>query len=409
MKVLYVTNYQGRAVVAQRGHRRNRTLGPSRKVELFVRGLLGAGHEVDVVSPATVAEDTLRWHPGFVEREAACGGAPVHYLGGWDLRRANLLVASGALRRFLATAARYDVVFLYNLEWYFLKPVVDFCARTGTPLTVEYEDDAVAIVGSRLRAWHERRGRRAIAEARLSVSGVVAVSPELLRQLGVENGVVIPGLVGEDTLALEIKAGPAGARPLRLVYTGGISHEKGPDLLVAAADRLGFPVEVDVVGNGRDLVQLRQQAARCASKVRIHGEVSRESLVEILGGADVAVNPHRMPPGRSGQIFPFKMVEYIGAGLPVVTSRLGEFPLPDRASLLEYDGDDAGSLADALVKARTRLGELRHGAVGARAWVTQEYSPSGAARKLERIFSAALARGTAGGGEDLQGRTGSSR
>ncbi|MBK9519328.1 MAG: glycosyltransferase family 4 protein [Anaeromyxobacter sp.] len=391
MKVLYVTNYQGSAVVAQRGHRRNRTLGPSKKIELFVRGLVARGHEVQVVSPATVSEDSLRWYPGFDVPEPECGGARVCYLPGLDLRRANLLVASQVLGRFLARVARFDVLFLYNLEWYFLRPVLAYCARTGTPLVVEYEDDALAPVGAQLQAWHVRRGRRAIAAARGAVTGVVAVSPELLRQLDVGNGVVIPGLIGDDSLALPIKAGPASQDPLRLIYTGGINREKGPDLLLEAADGLGFPVEVDVVGAGRDLVALRAQATRCRVPVRVHGEVGREALVNLLGRADVAVNPHRMPQGRRGQIFPFKMVEYIGAGLPVVTSRLGEFPLPDKGSLLEYDRDDAGSLAEALTGARERLEGLRTAAVKARAWVAAEYSPAGAAEKLERVFVAARA------------------
>lgn len=396
MKVLYITNYQGPAAVAQRGHRRNRTLGPSRKVEVFTRGLLGRGHEVEVVSAATVSEGTFRWHPAFECREPGCGAARVRYLAGLDVPRLNLLVAGHLLARDLARVERPDVAFLYNLEWYFLAPAAAWARRVGVPLVVEYEDDALIEVGTRFKGWHRRRGRRAIELARREVAGVVAVSPELARQLGHANSVVVPGLIDDDLLALPRLTGDGGPGPLRVVYAGGINHEKGPALLLQAMDRLDIEAELDVVGNGSDLASLREVAARTRRPVRVHGEVPRERMVELLGAADLAVNPRRMRPGMLGQIFPFKMVDYIGAGLPVVSSRLGEFPLAVKGSLVTYQGDDAASLAAALAEASRRLPELRREAARARAWVAEEYSAEAAGKKLETVFAAAI-RVTGGG------------
>jgi len=391
MKVLYITNYQGPAAVAQRGHRRNRTLGPSRKVEVFTRGLLGRGHQVEVVSAATVSECTFRWHPPFECREPGCGTAPVRYLAGLDLPRANLLVAGQLTARYLSRAERPDVAFLYNLEWYFLAPTMAWARRSGVPVVVEYEDDALIEVGTRFKGWHRRRGRRAIDLARREAAGVVAVSPELARQLGHANSIVIPGLVDDDLLDIPRARTSEAAGPLRIVYAGGINHEKGPALLVEAFGRLGISAELDVIGDGRDLAAVRQAAGRARQPVRVHGEVSRERLVELFTAADVAVNPRRMSKDMLGQIFPFKMVDYIGAGLPVVSSRLGEFPLAARGSLVTYEGDDAGALASALEDAGARLGVLRAAAVHARRWVAAEYSAEAAGRKLEEIFVAARA------------------
>src|SRR5258708_27457618 len=166
MKVLYVTNYQGAAIVRQRQILCNRALGPSRKVQLIAQGLLAQGYRVHIVSAGTAAEGTFRWFHGFEAGDEECGAARVTYLPGLDVRRVNLLVAAAALRCFFATAPSYDVVLLYNLEWYFLKPTVDFASKRGIPLVVEYEDDAVSDVGVRLKAWHMARGRRAIELAR---------------------------------------------------------------------------------------------------------------------------------------------------------------------------------------------------------------------------------------------------
>ncbi len=392
MRILYINNYQGRQVVAQRAHRRNRTLGPNRKVELFTRGLLDRGCHVHVLSAATVAEGTLRWHSGFETQEVECGRAAVTYLPALDMPRANLLVASGLLDRFLRRVHGYDIVFLYNLEWYFLRPTVEFARREGIPLVVEYEDDALSLVGARLARWHLARGRRAIDLAQRSASGVVAVSPELARQLGNENSVVIPGLVGDDLLGIH-RLDTQQSGSLALVYAGGIAMEKGPDILVKAVDRLPFPVTVDIVGTGKDLVAVRDLARRARARVTVHGEVDRNELVRLLARADVAVNAQRMTDGMVGQIFPFKVLEYIGAGLPVITSRVGEMPFGLRDTLVMYEEDTPEGLAEAIVRARNDMGRLRLAAVRARALVGAEYSSTGAGAKCDRVFRLAIDRG----------------
>jgi glycosyltransferase involved in cell wall biosynthesis len=391
VRVLYVTNYQGPAVVAQRGHTRNRILGPSRKVELLASALVVRGHSVDVVSPATVREGTARIYRGFECTEPGCGGARVRYLSGIDLPRANLLCVPFLLRKFYRHAPRYDAVVLYNLEWYFLRATEQYARATEAPLIVEYEDDACSVISARLTAWHRSRGARAIALARKSAAGVMAVSPELQRQLAIANSVVMPGIVGDDILSLPRRQAPLEGA-LRVVYAGGLNHEKGPDLLVQAIRDIDWAVEVDVVGAGPLLAQLRAVAASCLVPVRVHGEVSRAQLASILGRAHVAVNPHRMSQERLGQIFPFKVVEYLGAGLPVVSSRLGESPPELRgsmASVVMYESNEAGALRAALTEARARLGDLQAAAVAARATVAEEFSPAAAARKLEVLLVSA--------------------
>jgi glycosyltransferase involved in cell wall biosynthesis len=387
MRILYITNYQGPAVVAQRGQLRNRTLGPSRKVELFARGLLAKGHVVDIVSAGTVSEGTFLHYSGFKVQEPTCGGAWVSYLPGIDIPRINLLYASRMLARFLARVDDYDAVFLYNLEWYFLSPVLEHSSKVKCPVVVEYEDDAMTRIGARLACWHQARGSRAISAAKRRVAGVVAVSPELGRQLGHENTVVIPGLVGSELLSINREVSnvpPAG--PLRLIYTGGLTRPKGPGLLIEAANCISFPVELDIVGGGNELSALQEQALKSKWPVRVHGELPREQMVDLLRRSHIAVNPHRFEAGQLGQIFPFKIVEYVGSGIPVVSSRFGEFPLPTRDSFVIYADDSPQSLADAIGRARYVWPSLVEGARAARAWVEAEYSESAAAGKLENVL-----------------------
>ncbi len=388
MRILYICNYQGPRVVAQRGQRRNRALGAGRKVELLARGLGARGHEVHVVSAGTVRESTCRLFHGLSCVEPECGGARVSYLPAIDIPRANLLVASAMLRQFLASAEECDVVILYNLELYFVEPVIEFARARDLPLVIEYEDDALGDIGVRFQRWHEARGRKAIALARERCDGVVAVSPELGRQIGHANTVVISGVVGEDLLGIERTRGGRGLA--RVVYTGGIQPEKGADLLVAAAELVRRPIEIDIVGAGSALPDLRKQATQVSVPLRVHGEVARSTLVELLAQADLAVNPHRMTRDRPGQIFPFKVCEYLGAGLPVVSSRLGEIPGELRGALAMYCDDSPECLAQAIEGAVDDIPELAVAAAAARRWVAREYSDDAAARKVEAVLQTAL-------------------
>jgi glycosyltransferase involved in cell wall biosynthesis len=199
-------------------------------------------------------------------------------------------------------------------------------------------------------------------------------------------------LVGDDLLGIDSVRTPT-YRPLALVYAGGIAFEKGPDLLVRAAERLAFPVTVDIIGTGKDFAALRDLARSAKIPVTVHGEVDRTELCRLLSQADLAINPQRMTDQMRGQIFPFKMIEYLGAGLPVVTSRLGELPLGTQDALVTYEKNTPEGLAEGITRARDRLSTLSAAATRVRVWVREEYSSVGASAKCEGVFRIAIERG----------------
>jgi glycosyltransferase involved in cell wall biosynthesis len=250
--------------------------------------------------------------------------------------------------------------------------VADFARAQRVPLVIEYEDDALTDTGVTMQGRHRTRGQRASERARGEARGVSAVSPELARQIGLENTVVLHGVVGTDLLGIPRPGSPVA--PVRVVYTGGISREKGPNLLVAAADLVQRPIEMGVVGTGVDLPALRVQARNVETRVTVHGEVSRARLVEILASVHLAVNPHRMPAQRLGQIFPFKVLDYLGAGLPVVSLALGEHPAALDEAIVTYEGERPDLVAAAIRRAVDDMGPLSAAAGRAREWVANEYS-----------------------------------
>jgi len=143
-----------------------------------------------------------------------------------------------------------------------------------------------------------------------------------------------------DAAAMAPKETPGGG----VVYAGRLSAEKGVDTLVDAV--VGEPgLALDVAGDGPERDDLVARAAPAGDRIRFHGRLPADGVLELLRGAAVAAVPSRWY-----ENMPLAVLEAFGAGVPVVASGLGGLP-----ELIDpgVDGaivppDDPGALAAAL-------------------------------------------------------------
>jgi len=109
-----------------------------------------------------------------------------------------------------------------------------------------------------------------------------------------------------------------------LVYSGGMSHARGIDVLVRALARMPdvHAVLVPVPHPHPMTPGLRKLADELGVQHRLHvvPPVGQDALVHYLSGADVAIHP--MPGGSPNhdQALPNKLFEYLHARLPLVVS-----------------------------------------------------------------------------------------
>lgn len=144
---------------------------------------------------------------------------------------------------------------------------------------------------------------------------------------------------------------------LRIAFVGRMVAEKGPDVLIRAAQRLGRPdLEYLLVGSqgfARDaslspyedeLRRLADEAmAESGADIRFEPFVDRMALPAMLRSADVLVVPSRWaePSGLTA-------MEGLATGLPVIASRVGGLPdLVGSAGVL-VEPDDPAALAEAI-------------------------------------------------------------
>jgi glycosyltransferase involved in cell wall biosynthesis len=161
----------------------------------------------------------------------------------------------------------------------------------------------------------------------------------------------------------------------RIGWVGRITREKGPDVMVEAAGRLGdLPLGFSMLGAGRERGSLERRARDLGlgERLTFHGVVPAAG--RLMRAFDALVLSSRT------EGTPIVLLEALGAGVPVVTTAVGGVPdvvSPAEARLVAPD--DPAALANAIrevvtdpaaAASRARAGALRLAAAfGVEPWL----------------------------------------
>lgn len=146
--------------------------------------------------------------------------------------------------------------------------------------------------------------------------------PDIEREIDERVHVCYHGL---DLADFEYK--PAGRPPRRVLAVGRLARHKGFDYLIRAAHLLGeqgFPVEVDLVGDGperRALAQLADQLG-IGRSVHFRGWLPFEGVRKAMGEATILVHPS----DGLGDGLPNVLREAMAVGTPVIASDVAGIP-----------------------------------------------------------------------------------
>ncbi len=143
----------------------------------------------------------------------------------------------------------------------------------------------------------------------------------------------------------------------RLAYIGNMSLSYDLATVVAVV-RDRSDLSLDLAGAGPDEAALKAQAADC-DRIRFHGYLDETALRELLLQSDAGIIP-MFPASQVG--IPGKLADYAAAGLPVVSSLLGEtldLLVRHRAGV-PYAAGDRDSFSEAVDKVRHLEKNDRH-------------------------------------------------
>ncbi|MFY1701405.1 glycosyltransferase family 4 protein [Micromonospora sp. WMMA1923] len=180
-------------------------------------------------------------------------------------------------------------------------------------------------------------------------AGVIA----LTRPLAEDFAPGRPHLIMEGifTPPAAVAAPPAADGRREIVYAGRLSRAYGVDRLVEAFRALpGQELALRLYGRGDLEPWLREQAVR-DPRIAEPELLERAHLAPRLARAAVLVNPRPVDQDFVPYSFPSKIIEYLAAGTPVVTTRLPGIPDDYRPYLILADTDDAAGLTAAMRRA----------------------------------------------------------
>jgi glycosyltransferase involved in cell wall biosynthesis len=290
--------------------------------------------------------------------------------------------------RWRHTACPYDIAIIFNLKHPQIVCAHHAVHRLDIPVILEYEDDAfVNISGQPMR--HSPGYNHYASKVLNEVSGCMACSPRLLSQLPPDiPKLLLRGVVGADLVSFGERNGVV--KKNWVLFSGTHSKQYGIPSLIAAWRKAELPYwELHITGDGEETAALKQLAEN-APGIHFHGLVSRQELVRIMCSAKICINPHDVSQ-TPGNVFAFKIIEYLAAGAHVITTPMGTLEEELEAGITYMQRNDPDTIATTLKEViGDRKWEKR-----AAAYACKTYGPAGVSSSLSGLISEALSMGAA--------------
>src|SRR5206468_642212 len=274
------------------------------------------------------------------------------------------------------------MVIIYNA-----KPAQILCAnyairRLRLPVILEYEDDAFVSVAGKIESGFKVKLQLSVVRNLFNlVSGCIGVSPHLLRQLPPSIPKLLLRGVVSDEIATATKP-PVAARQNRIVFSGTLFKTKGVEQLIQAWAMVGLPDwELHIAGDGNLRDRLHRMAAESPGIV-FHGLLDRSENARLLCSAKIAINPHDVS-ATPGNVFAFKIVEYLAAGAHVISTRMGTLDPTLERGITYMPDNKAETIATTLKQA---IGNCSYERDASRA-ALQTYGPQAVANSLDNLVT----------------------
>lgn len=387
MRVAYVSTDPGVPVFGCKGC--------SIHVQGIVRALLREGVEVDLFARRFDGDP-----PRDLRRARIVRLAPLGKCSAVERER-RALAANAELRRRLADAGPYDLVYERHALW--SHAAMEYAWSSGTAAVLEVNAPLVQEQAEHRQLVDRRGAEQAAGRAMRAATVIVAVSRELaeqLDQLPDANGRVHAVSNGIDPDRFEIDAGPEPGRSgFTVGFVGTLKPWHGVPTLLEAFAMLHAKVpesRLRIVGDGPARGALVRSLEAFPQRVRDAvtwtGAVAPQAIARQLASMDVAAAPY--PPSGTFYFSPLKVYEYMAAGLPVVVSHVGELArLIDegRTGLFCPPGDAAG-LANQLIRLERDPGLRRAMGAAGRAEVLAKHTWQAKLRHILNLVRGAECR-----------------
>ena len=205
------------------------------------------------------------------------------------------------------------------------------------------------------------------------------------RLVYVPNAIEQSGLIG-DILPTDPK------QPLRLIYVGRLTYEKGLFEALDAIAKLvaqGRKLSFQIVGGGEAEGKLRERVKHCGIVEQVHflGPIFGDAKNRLWQQADVFVFP------TYSEGLPYSMLEAMAAGTPPITCPVGAIPdvMEDSVHGLLVPPRDVDAIAQAIARMDEQRDQLHRMALAGRQCVLEHYTAQRLAHDFRGIYNSLAA------------------
>lgn len=317
MNIAYVAGYQSEFLIEKRNLKRNRALAASKKIGMIAEALAVKNHKVQIFSTGPVRENSLIFYPKFTQ--LIKNTIKVHFASALDMPFFSIIWSIFSLLFVFREECRkekFNAIIIYNVGLPEITCAYYALLRYKTPIVLEYEDSAVV----------NRMGKKSIktfiwmnyAKKLLNnLSACIAPSPYLLESINCQYKLLVRGIF-ENNVFTKAKEN----KKKQIVFAGTLSKSKGILELLDAWSLVNIPDwTLHIAGTGplKEIVALKVSSMNNAV---YHGFIAEEDLVSLLTTSAICINPHKVSE-NPGNVFAFKIIEYIAAGAHIITTPMG--------------------------------------------------------------------------------------
>ena len=297
-------------------------------------------------------------------------------------REKACIAANQPLRRGLERSNSFDILYERYSLWSYAG--LEYARETGLPGLLEVNAPLIEESRDHRSLSDEAQACRLTRRAFSSASHLITVSEELsgyVQRLGVTPGKIhlVPNGVNLERFA-PVRRRPDGSTPFTVGFVGSLKPWHDLTTLIEAFRTLHQSdpgCRLLIVGDGPGGASLSEELtdSEIGAAVILKGSVHPWEVPALLGLMDVGVAPY---PHLSDFYFsPLKVYEYMAAGLPVVTTRIGQLAtvIEDGVNGLLYSPGSPQALGEALLRLkaseplRQRLGNAaRNTALREHSW-----------------------------------------
>ena len=159
---------------------------------------------------------------------------------------------------------------------------------------------------------------------------------------------IIDGFVDEDEIPIEDNNGNKNAERV-ILYAGGLHERLGIGMMIEAFMKVaGDDLRLMIYGDGSHYMNKLKPYLDQDKRIVYKGVAPNKEVVEAERSATLLVDPAPTSDPFTLYSFPFKNLEYMLSGTPLVTTRFVGIPEEDYPYMFLFDNETVGGFASKL-------------------------------------------------------------